>query len=77
MGGMSMQNDIRRLLAEAKLSQKEFAALAGVNACALSKFMHRTGRSLAERLVPYVYGEGRPSEKSAPRPAMREKGGGE
>lgn len=65
---MNIQHDIKLLLVEAGISQKDFAAMAGVNACALSKFMNRRGTSLAERLIPYVYGDKRPPKKSAHAP---------
>lgn len=31
--------------------------MAGVNPAALCRFLNREGRSIAERLVPFVYGE--------------------
>lgn len=46
--------------------------MAGVNSAALSRFLNREGCSIAERLVPFVYGEKRlepptpPEEKETP-----------
>lgn len=54
---MSIQSDIRKLLSETGISQQELAKMAGVNSAALSRFMNRKGCSIAERLIPFVYGE--------------------
>ena len=68
---MSIQSDIRKLLSETGISQQELAKMAGVNSAALSRFLNREGCSIAERLVPFVYGEKRlvpptPPEKEVP-----------
>ena len=39
------------------MSQKDFADLVGVNQAALSRFLHSSGFSIAERIAPYIYGE--------------------
>jgi len=54
---MSIQSDLKDLLRERKVSQKDFADLVGVNQAALSRFLHSSGFSIAERIAPYVYGE--------------------
>jgi len=54
---MSIQSDLKTLLRERKVSQKDFADLVGVNQAALSRFLHSSGFSIAERIAPYIYGE--------------------
>ena len=60
-----MQQDIRKMLAETGLTQTEFAKIAGVHPVAFSKFMNREGCSIAERLVPFVYGDKRPNRNAS------------
>lgn len=72
---MSIQNDIRTLLSETGLTQQELARLAGVNQAAFSRFMNRDGRSIAERIAPYVYGEKRPT--ATPTTAQKAAGNGD
>lgn len=43
------------------MTNGEFAELVGINKAAFSRFMHRHGNSIAERVAPYVYGSKRPS----------------
>lgn len=56
---MSIQTDLKDLLRECRMSRKRFARLAGVNPCALSRFLCHPGSSIAERVAPWLYGERR------------------
>lgn len=66
---MSIQSDLRELLQAQGLSQREFAKIAGVNYCALSRFLNSSGCSIAERIVPYIYGD----KKSLVKPPTEQK----
>lgn len=75
---MNIQDDTRALLAEIGMKQKDFAALVGVHPIALSKFLRSKGCSIAERLVPYVYGDKRPTATPTTPPEPEPgKGGGD
>ena len=66
---MSIQTDIKQMLAEAGWSQERLAREAELNPSALSKFMGRgDGKSIAERVWPFVYGHKRPPLKNASHP---------
>ena len=56
---MSIQGDLKEYLRQAHMSRKDFAALVGVNVCALSRFLCNPGSSIAERVVPWLYGDKR------------------
>ena len=61
---MSIQNDIKRMMAESGWTQQKLAAEAGVNPCALSKLLNRNEKkSIVERIWPYIYGDKRPPAK--------------
>ena len=54
---MSIQKDLKDFLARHKLTQNEFAKIAGINPCSLSLFLSREdGKSIPERIAPYIYG---------------------
>lgn len=67
---MSIQKDIKKMLAESGWTQKQLAEAAGVNQCALSKMLNRDGGSILERIHPFIYGEKRP-EKTEPSHALQ------
>ena len=53
---MSIQNTLKSFLQERNLTQAQFAELAGLNPCGLSKFLNREGgESIAERVYPYLH----------------------
>ena len=53
---MSIQNTLKKFLQERNLTQAQFAELAGLNPCGLSKFLYREGgESIAERVYPYLH----------------------
>ena len=67
---MSIQNDIKHVLAESGWTQQRLAAESGVNPCGLSKLLNRKGKlSIVERIWPYIYGDKRPPAKTQGDPA--------
>ena len=72
---MSIQDDTRKFLRKHKMTQGELARLAGVNHIALIKFLsRRNGRTIAERIAPFVYGEIEiPQQAKAERKKCKEK----
>ena len=55
---MDIRDATYRFLDRNGMTQKELAALAGVNPCSLSLFLNRSnGTTIAERLAPIVYSE--------------------
>lgn len=59
---MNMKTDIRQMLKSSGWTQNQLAKAAGVHFTSLSRFLSGKGEpSVAERLVPFVYGDKRPS----------------
>lgn len=54
---MTLQQDTRRMLKEAKWSVKRLAEEAQVNPSALSRFLGREGQSIAEKIYPFIAGD--------------------
>lgn len=54
---MNIREATYHFMAREGLTQKELAALVGVNPCSLSLFLNREhGTTIAEKLAPVVYG---------------------
>ena len=53
---MSIQTTLKTFLQDRNMTQAQFAELAGLNPCGLSKFLNREdGESIAERVYPYLH----------------------
>ena len=53
---MSIQTTLKKFLQDRNMTQAQFAELAGLNPCGLSKFLNREdGESIAERVYPYLH----------------------
>ena len=53
---MSIQTTLKKFLRDRNMTQAQFAELAGLNPCGLSKFLNREdGESIAERVYPYLH----------------------
>ena len=67
---MNIQNDTKVMLKEAGWTHRHFAKELGVNENALCRYLNRKkpSRSITEKIIPYVYGELRPSSVSTSTP---------
>ena len=63
---MNIQSDIKEMLADSGWSTSQLAREAEINPSALFRFLskNKPGKSIADRLWPYVYGDKRPPAKA-------------